>query len=368
MTIAWMLFITCLVLVIQSFVFSRFGLNNIKYERSFSIASAFEGEEVQMVERISNEKILPVPWVRVESSISKYLKFSKQFGIDIKDDQFHKSLFSLMPFMAITRKHKVTCLKRGKYQLNSVSLTMGDPFGLREKAITIGLHEEIKVYPKIIPVSDIVLPSHSFLGDIIVRRWIVEDPFIISGSRNYNNGDPMSRINWKATARVGKFQVHNYDYTTDPKMMIYLNFEITEDMWGVVTEPELIEKGLSYAASIAQMAIGSGIATGFGCNGYLSEKEKNPVRVPMRVSSEHMTALLEIMAELTIGLSISFFTFLEQDIEKMVTNTDYLIITPYISERLTQQTKRLALNGNSVKLLELKMDKDLLSDEGKDEN
>ena len=59
----------------QSFVFSRFNFKSLKYTRTFSKRSVYEGETVEMVEQIVNRKLLPVPWLRVESRISPDLRF-----------------------------------------------------------------------------------------------------------------------------------------------------------------------------------------------------------------------------------------------------------------------------------------------------
>jgi len=191
------------------------------------------------------------------------------------------------------------------------------------------------------------------MGDVVVKRWIVEDPFMYAGVRNYQSGDPLNHINWKATARVGKMQVHKRDYTADPKLMIYLNLDISEDMWDAVTEPERIEKGISYAASIAQYAISNGIETGFGCNGYLIDCPGKPVRIPPKSGVAHLTYLFEAMAKLVIKREVTFFTFLEEDIQSGVAATDFLFITPYISERMENQIARLRERGNEVEILYL---------------
>lgn len=58
----------------------------------------------------------------------------------------------------------------------------------------------------------------------------------------------MHTINWKATARTGSMQVNKYDYTADHHLMIYVNFDQTEDKWRPIVHEDLLEKALSYAA------------------------------------------------------------------------------------------------------------------------
>src|SRR5699024_9228119 len=149
------------------------------------------------------------------------------------DKQFHKSLFSLKPYKKITRWHDVTCLKRGDYRMETVTMTSGDPLGFNPKHRVINVsNANILVYPNLVPLGDIPFPTHSWMGYITVRRWIVEDPFLTAGVREYTHGDSMNAINWKATARTGNLQVNKKDFTADPHLMIYLNFDdIEEDIW-----------------------------------------------------------------------------------------------------------------------------------------
>ncbi|MBM7583249.1 uncharacterized protein (DUF58 family) [Caldicoprobacter guelmensis] len=361
MSIQWFIFTTLVVVVIQGLIFRRWGLKNVKYHRYFSVPAVFEGQEVEMIEVISNEKLLPVPWLRIESKISANLKFQKQFNLDIQHQQFHRSIFSLMPYTRIIRRHKVRCLKRGCYYLNSVTMTCGDLFGFQEVSKEFQLSVQLLVYPKPLRMEEISLPSHSWQGDVTVKRWIVEDPFMVAGVRDYAYGDPLNRINWKATARTGKIKVNKLDFTANPKLMIYLNVDISDDMWSAVTEPERIEKGISYAASIAYHVISRGIEVGFGSNGYLIDKPGEPVRIEPRCSMEHLTLIYEVLAKLIIARSVTFFTFLEQDLASGITGMDFLIITSYISPRMENQIKKLEEYGNTVRFLWLHPQEDIRS-------
>lgn len=356
-SLAWFIVITLIVVIIQSSIYRRWGLYNVQYMRRFNKKAVFEGEFVELVERIYNKKLLPMPWLRVESKIDPNLQFQRQANLDIKHDQYHKSLFSLMPYTGITRRHRVKCKKRGFYRLSFAALTCGELFGIQEVSKSFRFDVELIVYPKLLPITDLPLPSHSWRGDVTIRRWIVDDPFIISGVREYTYGDPLNKINWKATARVGSLQVHNNDFTAQPNILIYLNVDITEGMWDAVTDTERIEKGISYAASIANYAISKGMDVGFGSNAYISGEEKEPVKVRPAKGQQQLIYLLEIMAKLEIARSTTFYTFLESDIQSGMTGYDILLLTCFVSERLQDQIKALRERGNAVEIL-------LLTEEG----
>lgn len=353
MGIHWFIIITVIVLYIQRRVYLRHGLHNIEYERYFSDETAFVGDEIHMVECISNKKLLPIPWLRLESRIDPALKFQSQNDLDIKYGEYHKSFFSMGSYKRITRKHRIKCDRRGFYSLNSAVITCGDALGMEETCKNIELSSNLLVYPGAIRMEEILFPVHNWLGEIVVKRWIVEDPFIISGVRDYNYGDPLNQINWKATARSGEIKVHNLEHTSSPSLMIYLNVDDSENVQGYVANRDIIEKGITYAASIAHYALAKGIETGFGSNGYIVDQPKRVIRVAPGVGSGQLMLLLEVMAKMVIAQSKVFSTFVEEDILSGVTNRDYLFITCYVDEDIMRKIDRLKGMGNSVEIIRL---------------
>jgi uncharacterized protein (DUF58 family) len=341
---------------LQAYVFYHFGMRRIEYERYFDRQAVYEGEQVEMIERIENRKLLPVPWVRLESMLHASLKFENQGNYEISSGtmfQNHASWFSMNPYTQIIRRHKLTCTKRGWHRLNTAVMTGGDLFGFRRRSVPVKLDFELLVYPKPLPLSELRLPSHSWQGDYVVRRWIVEDPFTIAGVRDYQSSDSMRSVNWKATARAGKLQVHRRDFTADHRLMICVNVEVSENMWDAVTDPELIERGLSYAATIAQHGILHGMETGFGSNGYTSDRPKETVRVQPRNGRYQLVTLLETMAKMEIARSLPFDAFLEEEVRAGTTNTDFILITPFVNEKIERQLRLLRLRGNAVEIMPL---------------
>ena len=55
------------------------------------------------------------------------------------------------------------------------------------------------------------MPSRKWQGDVLVKRWIMPDPFLVGGLREYRAGDPMRSVHWGASARTGRMQVKTYD-------------------------------------------------------------------------------------------------------------------------------------------------------------
>ncbi len=342
-----------LLYVLQYAVYRRFGLRSLTYNRWTEGMDPFEGEEIHMVERVENNKLLPLPYLQVDSAVDPGLKFERHIKIDVKYDQYLKSMFNLLPYMRITRKHTIKCLKRGIYELDMAIICAGDIFGFETVRETRKFDCRIIVYPRLVGIDRIPFPSHNYIGNFAVRRWIVDDPFVISGVREYQYGDPLNRINWNATARTGQLQVHKNDYSADPGFMIYLNYELDENMWDFVTDMDAIETGISYAASIAQYAIENGIKAGFACNGGKKGNMREWVRLMPEGGSTHLHRMLENMSGLSNRQAVSFGTILKEDSDAGMSGMDIIIITAYVNNTVDEQINYLKMLGNAVEIIRL---------------
>lgn len=359
MNIAWVIVVLLIIIFLQGMLISKFGLKGITYKRAFKQDAVFEGETIEMVDEIANKKLLPIPWIRLESKMSPYLiTQSEKNNKQQEGEMFHRTLFSLLPYQKITRRHQLIGTKRGYYPLNTVSVTTGDSIGFGEVFDSFEASTAVTVYPKLVPLDDIPLPSHSWLGDITVKRWIVEDPFLQAGIREYQQGDPLQSVNWKATARTQSLQINKKDYTADHHLMIYVNFDTNEDIRMPIEEPDLVEIGLSYAASLANYAIEQGISTGFGCNGYYVEpftnstdRIKPSVRIEPSNSGQQIGYIFDAIAKVKMDRSRNFRAFLQEDINQGLTKTDIIIFSIKITKKMEKQIAHLESLGNAVEVV-----------------
>lgn len=354
MSLPWFILSTLLLLLFISVIYQRNALKRVNYTRYFSAAAAYEGEQIEMIEEIVNRKWLPLPWLRLESSFAKGLKFSRQKNLGVSSGEIyqnHISMFYMRPYRQIKRRHVVRCEQRGLFRLESVTMTSGDLFGMSRKSKTFPLQLELLVYPGIANFYELPLPVHSWLGELPVKRWIVEDPFLTAGTREYSPGDSLGAMNWKATARTGIMQVHQKDHTADSRLILCLNVEISDSMWRNITDAARIELGIRYAATVADYAIGHGLETGMLCNGKLEGGgERNPVTAGPMGSLEEVLGLL---ARLQLDWTIPMSRLLEHEAESCPEGNDYLIITCHRGQELQLAAEELRLLGNGVAWLDI---------------
>ena len=161
----WLIIIVGALAILQSKYYAKVSFRHLHYERKLSRKAVFEGETLELQEIIANRKLTPLPWLRVESKLSPWLRFRSQENLEIMDDRFHRSVFYLRPYSRITRRYSVKCIRRGYYDLSITTLTAGDLFGLNSVSQEAHSDAKLFVYPSLLGEDQ--LPDEAL-------RWIVE--------------------------------------------------------------------------------------------------------------------------------------------------------------------------------------------------
>ncbi|MDO3408751.1 DUF58 domain-containing protein [Saccharibacillus sp. CPCC 101409] len=351
MALLGFLIVVGLIVYLQGLVLGKPALSRIDYERTFSKTVCRVGESIEMVETIANRKPLPVPWLRLEAMLPSALSFARSGDTNVSEGaiyQNHTSLFTLPPLTRITRTHRILCGSRGIFPIETATMTGGDLFGLYASSRQVHLQMRMVIQPKMLGDGELPMSWKTWQGELAVRRWIVEDPFLMNGVREYAQGDPMNRIHWKASARTGQLQVHKSGYSADPRVIILLNVEDSETMWSVVTRPALIERQLSLAATCAATLIGQGMSAGFAHNAD-SQLGGEGQRLEPDYGPVHLNRLLEAMAAFEMKSRLPFHELLHLEAGREFREpVDYLLITTHRSAKVEEGIAELEKLGHRV--------------------
>ena len=229
------------VIIGQYFLYDRRGLKRLDYSITLKrrdsgeiaagsgvILEAYEGEELEFIEEIDNAKLLPRPWVRTEISCSRWLTFRGSRDSNALDDTqkgLISGIFTLRSRQKCRRTWRIKAEKRGMFTIDDVSVTVSDLFGLVRSARVIKLGQQLRILPTPADLEPGEMSGDAFIGDIPVRRFVLPDPFVISGAREYTGREPMNRIHWAQSARCGSLMVYCNEFTTERRVLILLNIQ-----------------------------------------------------------------------------------------------------------------------------------------------
>jgi len=345
MEIIAILLIAGAAIILERVIFARYVLRDLTYTVHFSTSEAMEGDTVEIVEEIVNNKRLPVPWVKTELSTSRWLEFAGTQAARASDTRFVPSVFSLRPKQKCTRTRQVVALKRGNFKLESVSIVGSDLLGLVSVSRALNIDESIRILPSPYEIGEGELSQEELYGEITARRFICDDPFLISGAREYTGREPMNRIHWNSTARCAQLMVFNNDYATLNRAAVIINMQkspIGDPRPIIVGDTETYIKA---AVFILNMLAAGGAETSFYSNG------SGGIHETGGSGKEDYMKLLRVMSDIRNECSIDFRDFIEQmDMSGLYfrDRTDIFIITAYIDDYMMGFARMMRRRGKNV--------------------
>ncbi|MBE6683531.1 MAG: DUF58 domain-containing protein [Ruminococcaceae bacterium] len=300
------------------------ALSVMEYGRSISSDGLFVGETLELTETVCNKSWFPLIAVKMEFYVPAGLTVD-----DFECNEYIKltSVFNAPPYSTVTKKHTVTVDKRGKYHLSDVS------FSYRKDNYIFDIPLDFYGYPDYFSSESELSADIISTGDVVSRRKYVEDPFFISGIREYRAGDPMRSINFKASARafnggVRSMMSNSYDSSRSYDTFVFLDLNRYAEC-NIHSEAQL-EIGLKYACFLFCSAINNGGRFGF-CTNSANGSQKF-VFLPCESGEMHTKRVLEQFAVIDFysKRDYSVAALLRENIEKLKPNTDIYLITPYV--------------------------------------
>ena len=239
------------------FLWSRWyaprSLRHLSVHRDFQ-NRAFLGEGVDITITVENKSRLPIPWLQLIESIP----------VELRDGPSLSKAITLNGRKSKIFKYKVRALRRGYYRLGPLQISAGDLFGFVENRAQL-IEDYLTVYPQILPMTHLSVPSKLPFGILTSKHRIFEDPARPIGLRQYHSGDSLRHINWKVSAHVDTLLVKTLEPAISLETYIVLNlnsgefsrqFRYDGPEWGIVV-----------AASIANHLTKKKQAVGLATNG-----------------------------------------------------------------------------------------------------
>jgi len=161
---------------------------------------AFWGEIVPIAIHVENKSRLPIPWLRLSESLA--LELQAGDGLN--------QVTSLQGRETLEYRYSIRGWRRGYYRIGPMRLATSDLFGFLPEQLGTVPAQYITVYPHIIPLTQLGLPSRLPFGTIASRQRLFEDAARLMGIRDFRSGDSLRQINWKASARTQKLVVKTF--------------------------------------------------------------------------------------------------------------------------------------------------------------
>ena len=337
-------FFTIAYLFVLLFLMARLwigrGLQQVHFERQYT-PRAFSGDEVAVQVTVHNRGRLPVPWLHVHESLP----------VELVSPPFHTEVFSLGAGERHFFRYTLHARQRGIYPLGPLSAQTGDVLGLEPTRTADFDAQPIVVYPRVVPMARLRLPTRSPLVALPARTPLFEDPARISGVRDYQRGDSPRRIHWTATASAGRLLVKQYQPAVARETVLALDLDL--DGYEGRRRREASELAIVAAASLANhIIVVERLAVG------LATEALDPVvhtrkrfLLPARSERAHLISLLEVLARVRLVPGTPLPDLLRRERPHLAWGTTVVAITGRADEALLDALAALRQGGCAVALL-----------------
>ena len=367
------------VMTIEARVFRKKAFEDLEYSVSLSVFEVFEGEEIYLYEEIRNNKLLPLPFLKVDTELPDGLSFhilEEDPKTHVKRDTYPRvihSLFVLRSRQMVRRRWRVRCDVRGTYHLGDATLLADDVFGTSPVVKVIAADKSISsatvaVLPKAIDLERNFTASRYTSGDFLVQSSLLTDPLLKAGVRDYVPGDPINRINWTQTAVRGSLMTNLEEFTNRHQFNIIMNMQ-ARDIEKVIPGPPSnrapVELCMTVVASILDGVAAESIPVRFICNtppGQFGD-DMNAARSPEDKVGEavfvspvfrgtpSVIGALRMLATLELMISVPIEKMLDHILENPYAYTsggNMIFVSSYLDERMINFTYAMRKMGVTV--------------------
>ncbi|WP_027307570.1 DUF58 domain-containing protein [Caloramator sp. ALD01] len=302
------------------------------------------GEEVKLVFQLENRKKLPITFLEAFLEVPKGMYFKNKKN-KITNEMYFSFQTVLMPYQRKVREYTVLFKRRGLYVINNAYLQVGDILGLSTKEISFYINKSVIVLPNKLNFEEVLIPYGSTMGNISVKRFILDDPTMIVGLREYTGFEPQKNIHWPTSLRLNKLMVKNFDYTTDSTVMIVVNVESYKPFYYSI-DSKKIEDCISIARDICEKLHDSKIPYGISINSQITSSNNEIIHYGL--TEHHRYNVLKLLGMADYNISMPFEDYLEYLMPICSNYSSFVLILPKVFEEYILNIERISKEVNKL--------------------
>ena len=305
------------------------------------------GEEITLTPVIENRKVLSIPFLNV----------TEYYGEKFSEGQNTYHLF-VMPFQRITLEHKIYGKKRGLHSFDGAQLKMTDLLGFKTKFLEKAINQEVVILPRQEDLRELIMPFDSLHGAVSVKRWIVDDPLMLRGVREYTGRESQRYIHWPSSLKHQRLLVKQFDFTADQSAMVFLSMESSRPYWKD-PDVEALEESIITARAVLEELMKEKIPAGFSSNGYNAKTDNGGVSFPPGLSPKNLEKYTMLLGKMGAMVSDS----LENSLKKLSRNrSSFQVVVLIVPKILKEHVVAINEFSKSGKLVLIAMREDHLTE------
>jgi uncharacterized protein (DUF58 family) len=372
--LAYAMYALLAVLVVSRYV-TRSWAESLAATRECNRLTADVGDLVAVVVEVTNRGRLPIAWCLVEDLLPRRALIHDPPSLGVQGRRVGLSMFSAGGKRSL--RYQLRCNRRGYYQIGPLVLETGDLFGLHRRYRVATKPHFLLVFPRVFPLEGYDVSSRRPIGEVRMAHRLYEDPTRIAGVRQYQAGDPLNRVHWRATARTG--DLHSKVYEPSSVAGATLVLEYHRGSHSPKHEPFRSELAITAAASVANAVYEMGQQVGLITNGrdaadrirqegwdydirtrdaarqsgaMLDSSDRlRPVIVETRRGADQLLRILETLARVELTDGLAFPQLIEEVTGRIPRDATVLAILPTVTAETAIALSSLRRQGYAVAAL-----------------
>jgi uncharacterized protein (DUF58 family) len=342
------------------------------------------GDRVAVRLTLHNSGALPIPWLLIEDILPGRALDPISPKLKVKGKRIQVAMLAGGGELVV--KYGLECLTRGYHQVGPLVLETGDVFGLHRRFRVLAPPKFVLVYPRIVPLTGYDLASRRPIGDVRMTHRLYEDPTRIAGVRPYQQGDPLNRVHWRATARTGVLHSKIHEPSTLSGITVLLDFH--QAGYHTRGEPFRSELAVTCAVSLANAVYLMGQQVGLVTNardaaerikteGWDQEPDSRraaqaeaakvpesrrlePLVVETRRGAEQLQRIRETLARVELTDGFTFAQMIVECAHRLPRDATALAVLPEVSVETAIALGNLRRRGMAVACVVVMMSDDAL--------
>ncbi|MES1042222.1 DUF58 domain-containing protein [Peribacillus simplex] len=242
--VSWFIFYSFLPFSVYALILLVYPLHDFTVERKVNKRECQAGESVEIALTFTRKNRLPLLFMVVEEELPQKLE----------DRGFQRKIIIFPGFKrTFSMSYILEDLQRGEHSFQSIRFWIGDFFGLVEKEAIYSSPLKITVFPRYHELAYSDLDRVFNQGAVVSAKKTQREHSVVSGVREYQPGDQLSWINWKATARTSEIMTKEFEVQKNRDVFIMLDEKPSD----------LFEESIEMAASIAHALLKKGMEIGY---------------------------------------------------------------------------------------------------------
>jgi uncharacterized protein (DUF58 family) len=342
---AW-LALSAAALVIYSAIAFRKPAQLLSAHRRVATGNVAPGEAVIVHLGIAWQGLRAPGWVVARDEVCTGLKALDPPG----------RLFVASGSRQLTLSYRLQGESRGYFPVGPTAVSCGDFFGAVRSVARRDRVDYLTVTPRVVRTPRVRLPSNRPIGDARSPNRAFEDPSRLAGVRDFQPGDGMRRIHWRASARTGRLASRVLEPSCSTEVNIVLNLHQADYPPDAESLEHDVDLACTTVASLAASLLGDKQAVGLQTNGLdarwaaegIPPARRRPNRIRPDRNPAQLPDMLELLGRMAPNPADPLPDFLTAVHSHLPWSATLLLVTHGIDERAALALRELRRTGFSI--------------------